>query len=119
MMTKVPVADRAVRLAGFALARAALSIADRAGPCLPQGVVERPGLLGGKRVMMLFTYPTAAACDLGLSVRLGRSEVEAKLPEFSSSAFVYDGYSRYAEQKVDALIVEANDVTMEMPIKVI
>lgn len=124
MTTRVAVADRAIRLGGFALAHAALCIADGfGGPLIPFGAVEKRRL-GGKRIIMRFAYVTPVRRDVEMSIERGRREVEAKLPQFKSHAFAYDGYAWYSGQahpvqadRTDALFVEINDGTMEASIR--
>jgi len=118
----LPPLDRAMRLAGFAFAQAASSIADGAGPLIPLGYVERgAGLRSAERVMMRFIHPSAEDINLALSVSEGRSALAAKLSEYDSSVLVFEGYVRrsVAPDKSDAFIVEINDVAFETPFKVI
>jgi len=118
----LPPLDRAMRLAGFAFAQAASSIADGAGPMIPLGYVERDaGLRNAERIMMRFMHPSPEDIDLALSVSEGRSALALKLPQFDSTVLVYDGYVRrsVAPDKSDALILEINDVAFETPFKFI
>jgi hypothetical protein len=118
----LPPLDRAMQLAGFAFAQAAITIAEGAGPLVPLGYIERgAGLRSAERIMMRFTHPSAEDIDLALSVSEGRSAVAEKLLEYESTVLVYDGYVRRsaAPDKSDAFIVEINDVAFETPFKVI
>src|SRR5258705_10450748 len=118
----LPPIDRAMRLAGFAFAQAASSLAEGTAPLIPMGYVERKaGLRSAERVMVRFTYPSAESIDLALSTREGRSALMAKLPEYDSSVLVFGGYLRrsLAPSKSDVLIVEINDVAFEPRFKVI
>jgi hypothetical protein len=119
---ELPPIDRAMRLAGFAFAQAASSLAEGTAPLVPLGYVERrAGLRSAERVMIRFTYPSAESIDLAFSTREGRSALMAKLPEYDSSALVFGGYLRrsLAPSKSDVLIVEINDVAFEPRFKVI
>jgi hypothetical protein len=119
---ELPPIDRAMRLAGFAFAQAASSLAEGTAPLVPLGYVERKaGLRSAERVMVRFTYPSAESVDLALSTREGRSALMAKLPEYDSSVLVFGGYLRrsLAPSKSDVLIVEINDVAFEPRFKVI
>lgn len=119
---ELPPLERAIRLAGFAFAQAASSIAEGAVPLIPMGYVERrAGLRNAERVMVRFMLPSPEDIDLDLSAREGRSSLMAKLPEYDSSVLVFEGYIRrcLAPQKSDALTVEINDVAFESPLKVI
>jgi hypothetical protein len=118
----LPPLDRALRLAGFAFAQAASSIAEGTASLMPLGYVERDaGLLSAERIMMRFTHPSAEDIDVALSVSEGRSALAEKLLEYESTVLVYDGYVRRsaAPDKSDAFIVEINDVAFETPFKVI
>ena len=118
----LPPIDRAMRLAGFAFAQAASSLAEGTAPLIPMGYVERKaGLRSAERIMVRFTYPSAESVDLALSTREGRSALMAKLPEYDSSVLVFGGYLRrsLAPSKSDVLIVEINDVAFEPRFKVI
>jgi hypothetical protein len=119
---ELPPIDRAMRLAGFAFAQAASSLAEGTAPLVPLGYVERKaGLRNAERVMVRFTYPSAESVDVALSTREGRSALMAKLPEYDSSVLVFGGYLRrsLAPSKSDVLIVEINDVAFEPRFKVI
>jgi len=118
----LPPIDRAMRLAGFAFAQAASSLAGGTAPLVPLGYLERKaGLRSAERVMVRFTYPSAESIDLALSTSEGRSALMAKLPEYDSSVLVFGSYVRrsVAPSKSDALIVEINDVAFEPLFKVI
>jgi len=119
---QLPPLERAMRLAGFAFAHAAGSIAEAAGPLIPVGFVERrAGLRNTERIMLRFMHPSPDEIDLALSVSQGRSELSIKLPEYDSTVLVFDGYVRrpQAPEKSDAFIIEINDVAFEAPFKVI
>jgi hypothetical protein len=119
---ELPPIDRAMRLAGFAFAQAASSLAEGTARLVPLGYVERKaGLRSAERVMVRFTYPSAESIDLALSTSEGRSALMAKLPEYDSSVLVFGGNVRrsVAPSKSDALIVEINDVAFEPRFKVI
>src|SRR5262249_22825538 len=91
----LPPLDRAMQLAGFAFAQAAVSIAEGVGPLVPLGYVERDaGLRSAERIMMRFTHPSAEDVDLALSVSEGRIALAAKLLEYDTTVLVYDGYVR-------------------------
>jgi hypothetical protein len=118
----LPPLDRAMELAGFAFAQAALSIAEGTGPLIPLGYVERDaGLRSAERVMMRFTNPSPEDIDVALSVSEGRIALAAKLLDYDTTVLVYDGYVRRsaAPDKSDAFLVEINDVAFETPFKVI
>jgi hypothetical protein len=119
---ELPPIDRAMRLAGFAFAQAASSLAEGTAPLIPMGYVERKaGLRDAERVMVRFTFPSAESVDLALSTSEGRNALMAKLPEYDSSVLVFGGNIRrsLAPSKSDALIVEINDVAFEPRFKVI
>jgi hypothetical protein len=118
----LPPIDRAMRLAGFAFAQAASSLAEGTAPLVPLGYLERKaGLRSAERVMIRFSYPSEGSIDLALSTREGRSVLMAKLPEYDSSVLVFGGYLRrsLAPSKSDVLIVEINDAAFEPRFKVI
>jgi hypothetical protein len=119
---ELPPIDRAMRLAGFAFAQAASSLAEGTAPLIPMGYFERKaGLRNAERVMIRFTFPSAESIDLALSTSEGRSALMGKLPEYDSTVLVFGGNVRrsVAPSQSDALIIEINDVAFEPCFKVI
>jgi hypothetical protein len=107
--------DRALHMAGFALAHAAFSVCELAeGNLAPFGLFRRWSLLAPKTEMSRFFTGTLEG-----AVAAGRSEVAARKMKCQCWALAFESYLTYSGGKVDAFTIEAGDKKMSVHFSVL
>jgi len=107
--------DRALHIAGFALAHAAFSICEAAeGNLIPFGFFRQGSLLAPKTEMSRFFTGTLEG-----SVAAGRGEVAARKKKCQCWALAFESFLTHSGGQVDAFTIEAGDKKMPVQFAVL